>query len=284
MRDPAALVRKRVSVEGLAVYLSPGDPLLGPEILAAPPDAARWDELMLPMVRAPPPPSLILAPLSAALSLEADLRGLGTAAAVSALEPPRCVAQLEARARGPRQIMEGAGACAVASAKAVSGVLHCPGPSTVAQVLSETLAIALRHTQFLAILRLADTVSRHETRHALRRCRRPALRPRRGGAAAAWWGYAARAVGARRREAGVHLCWAELRKRRDARRGYLALYQAWLAAPGSAVLGQKGGRREAVANLAALSVAPSPAPRRLSRALGCTQARSSRSCSRRSRS
>ena len=33
-------------VEGLAVYLSPGDPLLGPEILAAPPDAARWDELM----------------------------------------------------------------------------------------------------------------------------------------------------------------------------------------------------------------------------------------------
>ena len=55
---------------------------------------------MMPMVRAPPLPSHVLAPLSAELRLELDMQGAraggarGGGAAVSALEPPRVVAEL----------------------------------------------------------------------------------------------------------------------------------------------------------------------------------------------
>ena len=166
---------------------------------------------MMPMVRAPPLPSHVLAPLSAELRLELDMGGARSSAAVSALEPPRVVAEL------------------------------C--------VLSETAAIALRHSQFVAILLLADRVGRQATRHALRKCHRPALRPRRGGAAAAWWGYAGRAVGEQRRASGVHLRWDELRRRRDERRAYLTLYPAALASPQQPELQQALAELEAPLSL-----------------------------------
>lgn len=166
---------------------------------------------MMPMVRAPPLPSHVLAPLSVELRLELDMGGARSTAAVSALEPPRVVAEL--------------------------------------RVLSETAAIALRHSQFVAILLLADRVGRQATRHALRKCHRPVLRPRRGAAAAAWWGYAGRAAGEQRRASGVHLRWDELRRRRDERRAYLTLYPAALASPQQPELQQALAELEAPLSL-----------------------------------
>ena len=87
--------------------------------------------------------------------------------------------------------------------------------------------LALRHAQLGALLDMVETISRKERRHRFRACARPPAPPSRSaGNTHLWWGYAARAVISLSREDVTAVNWYELTKRRRQRREYLQVYAA----------------------------------------------------------
>ena len=95
--------------------------------------------------------------------------------------------------------------------------------------IANPLALALSHTQLLAIITLSEHLARAARRHALRGAERPVYRPTLNPhAACAWWAYAARAV---RWTPSLRLDWSDLKLRRRVRFDYIAAYQSWLAVP-----------------------------------------------------
>lgn len=67
--------------------------------------------------------------------------------------------------------------------------------------MESEVGLALRHSQYLALLRLTEAVARSERQYRFRACRRPSQRP--AVAPREWWGYAQRGVLERLRTTGI---------------------------------------------------------------------------------
>lgn len=100
--------------------------------------------------------------------------------------------------------------------------------------LEGEIALALRHAQLGRLLELIEAISRKERRHRFRGCGHPAVRPMHGDAAAArlWWQYARRCVTHLASEDVTAVTWWQLTRRRQQRLDYLRAYGAYRHAGG----------------------------------------------------